>query len=96
MYSAFLDCLACRNNGEIELRLDNPPVVSRAYEYLGTSIASGHFYLLCNSCKTVLLVDPVAVINSGKTERVKGIVCRMGTLLYKGGSNDVSDPEKPR
>lgn len=95
MYSAIVDCLACRNKGEIELRLGPTPVISKAFEYLGKSIANGYLYLLCKNCETVLLVDPVGIMDSGRTEKVKGIVCRMGNLLFKRETDDLSSSEKP-
>lgn len=95
MYSAILECLACRNKGDIELRPGSKPAVSDAYEYLGQSVASGYFYLLCTHCRTVLLVDPAAFMGPDKSEKVKGIICRPGALLYRR-ANDLSGPEKAR
>jgi|GEM_PF-4015484 len=95
MYSAILDCPACANKGRIELRLDRTPVASEAYEYLGKSVASGYFYLLCTRCKAVLPADPVGVVGAQRTETVKGTICEQGALLYNGGTNGFSDSEKP-
>ncbi len=95
MYSAILDCLACRNRGEIELRPGLTPVISEAYEYLGMSIASGYLYLLCNNCKTVLLVDPAAFMGPDKSEKVRGVICRQGALLSRRRANGLSGSEKP-
>ncbi len=73
MRSATLGCLACRNNGEIEVSPGLAPVRSEAYEHLGRSIASGYLYLLCKCCRTVLLVDPTSLLGLDK-EAAVGIV----------------------
>ncbi len=92
MRSANVDCLACRNNGEIEVYPGLAPVRSTAYEHLGRSIASGYLYLLCKCCRTVLLIDPTGLLGLDK-EGAIGIVWpgRSGT---REGGNVFSGPEK--
>ena len=92
MHSATLDCIACRNNGEIEVHPGLAPVRSTAYEHLGRSIASGYLYLLCKCCRTVLLVDPTGLLGSDK-EAVIGIVL-LGRLHLKEEGYGRSGPEK--
>ena len=92
MHSATLDCIACRNNGEIEVHPGLTPVRSEAYEHLGRSIASGYLYLLCKCCRTVLLVDPAGLLGSGQ-EAVIGIVW-WGSFYLRERGNDLSDSER--
>jgi hypothetical protein len=92
MQRAIVDCLACRNKGEIVVRQGSAAVRSKTFEHLGRSTASGYLYLLCKYCRTVLLVDPAGLIGTGQ-EAVIGIVLWGGFYLRERG-NDLSDTEK--
>ncbi len=92
MQSAIVDCLACRNKGEIMVRPGLAPVRSKTYEHLGRSTASGYLYLLCKRCRTVLLVDQTGLTGSGQ-EAVIGIVL-WGSFYLRERENDLSNTEK--
>jgi len=92
MNSAIVDCLACRNKGEIVVHPGPTQVRSKAYEHLGRSIASGYLYLLCKCCGTVLLIDPAGLFGPDQ-EAAVGIV-RLGSLHLKKWGYGLSGPEK--
>lgn len=99
MYSAILTCMACGCKGRIGFfyLTDEEPTVSKDFHFLGSSKANGCLHLLCDRCRTVLMVDPLHIFSSGLTAQpVKGVVCNNVGLLLKSIQNGASNPEKNR